>query len=255
MKTIKSYSILFLFLVAILAASCGKDNIQGDQNVVKETRMQVAFNEVINDGSFNVFYAHDTAYRIIIEAESNLIPHIRTIVNSRSLEIDTRENLNPNYPINIYVTSPDIDGLILNGSGLLSADSVNTTELSVQLSGSGRIDGVFYTNLLGLGISGSGTINAAAYTTQIDTRISGSGNVDISGTADKGFMKISGSGHIGAYNLVQERGEVVISGSGNVYVTVMDYLKVDISGSGSVYYRGNPVIETNISGSGSIYNY
>ncbi len=250
------YSILIIAIMALVSTGCHKnEKIVGNQTVTTETRVIVAFNELINDGTFNVYYEHDTVYQIRIEAESNIIPHIRSIVHGRSLELDTQDNLHNNYPINIYVKSPEINSLILSGSGTMSADSVNTDELNLDISGSGRIYGVFWTDRIGLALSGSGSIDAAIYTNLMDSRISGSGNIGLTGTADQGVLKISGSGNINAYDLLQKESDVSISGSGSIYVTVMDHLRVDISGSGSVFYRGNPTLETNISGSGTIKNY
>ena len=115
--------ILGVILLAILSTTgCRKyAKIEGNNNVESETRMLVSFDKVDNEATFNVYIRHDSLYTVTVEAESNLIPHIRTIVNGNTLQIDTRENLRNNYPINIYVTplyfmvpiSADLDLLFL----------------------------------------------------------------------------------------------------------------------------------------------
>ena len=58
----------------------------------------------------------DTINEVILEGESNLLNHVRTIVNGNSLVIDTRENLNPNHTIYVTVKTPVLKGAYLSGS-------------------------------------------------------------------------------------------------------------------------------------------
>ena len=82
----------------VLNSGCTKmRSIEGNGSIITETRNSVSFNFVENRGSFNVYIVKDTVFYIDIEAESNLIPHIRTTVHGNTLEIDTRENLDNNF--------------------------------------------------------------------------------------------------------------------------------------------------------------
>lgn len=256
MQRTSQISILFILFLALLYSGCNKDDlIVGNQVVATETRQQVLFDELINEGNFNVYFEYDTVSEITIEAESNLIEHIRTIVNGRTLEIDSRESLRTHYPINIYVKSPGLNTLRLSGSGSITADSLAANDLNVVLSGSGNISGAFWARQMGIGISGSGIVHAAVYADNLTSHLSGSGDMNLNGTATNGNLKVSGSGNVNAYDLIQNESAVTISGSGNMYLFVLDYLNVTITGSGSVFYRGNPDIDTHITGSGTIKNY
>jgi hypothetical protein len=83
--------------------------------------------------------------------------------------------------------------------------------------------------------------------------LSGSGKVQASGSAKEVKATISGSGEVLAANLVTDKCDVRISGSGDVEINVNKELDAHISGSGSVSYRGNPAhVNSHSSGSGSV---
>lgn len=245
--------IIIIALFLTLGTGCSKlVRIDGNGSVVTETRYSVSFNYVENQGSFDVYIIQDTISFVEIQAESNLIPHIRTIVHGNTLEIDTRENLGNNYSMNVIVHTPVIDGVALSGSGLIDVDNIETGTFEAVLSGSGVIYGDvssvnFYTSL-----SGSGEIDFFVDTDVSKAIISGSGDIKLNGISNYADYKISGSGNIDAFGLPVNECTAKISGSGNIYTTVSDLLNITISGSGNLYYRGDPSINSNISGSGLI---
>lgn len=253
MKTINKIFLGILATTLIWSEGCNKlQRIDGNDMVKTETRTLVSFNQMKNEGSFNIYIKQDSVFEATVEAESNLIPHIRTLVNGNTLVIDTRENLYNHFPINIYVKTPFINGARQSGSGYIQLDSLNTDNMEVNISGSGSIKGQIITNYLNASISGSGSIDLYAEASSTDTKISGSGDIMLVGKSFTGTHTISGSGSIRASNFLQNEVIAKISGSGNMYLNVSDKLDVTISGSGSVYYIGDPQLSINISGSGSV---
>lgn len=240
-------------LVTIWSTSCKKITGIGGNNIVEsETRSLVSFDKVENDGTFSVFIRQDSVFTATVEAESNLIPYVRTRVNGNTLIIDTRENLKNNVPINVYVTTPIIHSATLSGSGFVTLDSLDTDNLEVVLSGSGKISGYAKTDFAVTRISGSGNITLESYTESMDARISGSGDLDLTGETSSGTFTISGSGAIHSYNYFQKNCIAKISGSGDMQLNVSELLDVNISGSGSVYYIGSPGLNVKITGSGQV---
>lgn len=245
---------MFGILTVFMFSGCYNHwhKVEGNYDLVQETRQLSTFTQVSNEGEFDVYIIQDSLSEVTIEAESNLIPLIQTQVHGNSLEIKTKDNLQNNYPMKIYVHTSGITDVSLSGSGLIHMEDIEAGNVDVTLSGSGNIfvSGTF--DILDCSISGSGSADIGVEANQIQANISGSGEMEIWGTADKGEFDISGSGSISAYEMVLQECYATISGSGNMQVTVEDYLNVKISGSGSVYYMGTPVIESNISGSGNI---
>ena len=254
MKTRNIIILIPLLLMILLVSSCykGWNRIEGNYDVAVETRYLNPFNRVYNEGSFDVYIIPDTVYYVVIEAESNLISRIATIVKGSNLEVTTNDNLQNHYPMKVYIHTPDIHGVFLSGSGLIDATDISTPFLEIALSGSGYVNFVGEAETLYVSISGSGDGVIDAVSEEIEAKISGSGELQMFGSANKGTYFISGSGEIRAYDLVLQECYADISGSGDMFISVEDYLDVTISGSGSVYYLGDPVIDTHISGSGNV---
>jgi hypothetical protein len=254
MKTQKLICGLFLLTMAIFFAGCygGWHSIDGNYDVMTETRDMPDFKKVFNEGEFDVYVIQDGSSYVEVEAESNLIPLIRTRIEGSALVVDTKDNLQNHFPMKVYVHTSEINEIKLSGSGLMHADSIATGDFQTSLSGSGNMFISGTANDVDCAISGSGDIEYGVVCDEINVKISGSGEMELFGEANKSEIHISGSGNIRAYEMLVQDCYVTISGSGDVYVNAEDYLNVDISGSGNVYYLGNPVIDTKITGSGNL---
>ncbi len=245
--------VVFIMLLSTTYYSCSKLNsINGNGHVLTEERRLVNFDQINNEGQFNVYITYDTIYQAIVEAETNLIPYIRTIVNGNTLRIDSRENLRPGMPINIYIKTPDVKYIELSGSGTIVCDSVYGDNVGATISGSGSIEARLYGALADLDISGSGNMILDVESQMTYCKISGSGDMYVAGYSPEGNFNISGSGNINSFEFYQDKLDAKISGSGNMYVNVADFLTAKISGSGSVFYIGDPSIDVSITGSGSV---
>jgi len=248
-------TVLVIVFVSLLFLNYGCRKypfLEGNGNLTSETRTSVSFNSVENQGDFNVYYVHDSVFRVVVEAESNLIPYIRTVVNGNTLEIDTRENLQNNYVMKVTVYSPVLYAVTLSGSGLINTGLVVEDNFEVKLRGSGIIYGDVTSLYFHSALSGSGEIDFGVNSENTKAVISGSGTIKLLGESSYADYHISGSGNIESYNLQLNECIAKISGSGNIYTNVSDYLNVKISGSGDLYYIGNPIIDVDISGSGNV---
>lgn len=254
MKTKNAFIIIILLMTGLSFTGCYKawHIIEGNYDVQTETRSISGFSHVFNEGSFDVYIIQDASGEVIIEAESNLIPLVRTRIEGSALVVDTKDNLHNNYPIKVYVHTMELDEARLSGSGLLRIEDFNTGDIDIDLSGSGDVFFSGNATDVKCNISGSGDMELGLTCVELEAKISGSGEMEIYGEASKGDLNISGSGSIRAYDMLFQECKARISGSGDMYVNVADYLDVTISGSGSVYYLGNPIVEADISGSGNV---
>lgn len=254
MKTRNVTAGLLALLFTMMLTGCYKawHHVEGNYDVQSETRTLPDFEKVFNEENFDVYIIQDGLSEVEIEAESNLIPLIRTRLEGSALVIDTRDHLRNNYPMKIYVHTSEVSELRISGSGLMEAENILASDLSLILSGSG--DMFFSGNChdVECKISGSGSVDLGIMCDVVEADISGSGEVEIWGESSFGDFSISGSGSIRAYELLLKECQAKISGSGSMYLTVEDYLYVDISGSGSVFYLGTPEVDTRITGSGTV---
>jgi hypothetical protein len=236
MKTIKLTLVLSLFIVLFGATSCVDDLfIEGNGHVRSEFRMASGFDEIASSGDFNVTVTYGSKYSVEVSAESNLLSYIETDIVGNTLKIRTRglHSLRQNYPIEVFITTPVLNGLSLSGSGLIETDSFVSDYFKVSLSGSGDIDTYVSADRVKANVSGSGTIY-------------------LEGDAAESEFVVSGSGKIKSFNLAQLNCQAVISGSGDMFINASRTLDAHISGSGRVFYINYPVIHTSISGSGGV---
>jgi len=141
--------------------------------------------------------------------------------------------------ITIYITTPEINGLGVSGSG----DIIAENEIK--------------TKILDLAVSGSGNIKLSELSAErVKTTISGSGDIVLAGktAAQDLSVAISGSGNFKGFNFSADDVSIKIAGSGNVDVEANKNLFVRLAGSGNVNYKGNPMIDQSIAGSGKVRN-
>ena len=216
--------------------SCRKTLVDGPS--VTRTYNVTGFNGVNENIDAEVHYTQDKNYKVEIYAQSDIQNDIETPVVDGELRLQFRKftNWTRHNKIIVYVSSPDVKSLGVNGSG------------SVHVSAP------IQSNNLKLKVNGSGSVNISSFEGQsITSDISGSGRITVSGgTTTTSDLRISGSGDIDMLGLYAQNVNAQISGSGTATVNVSNSLDVRISGSGRVYYRGTPSVYTNISGSGKV---
>lgn len=238
MKTIK---LLFFSGIILLlgATSCIEDFIvRGNGIETSEARITLDFNQVKSEGNFDVHITNGNEFDVVVNAESNIIPYIETNVTGNTLRIYVRgvHDINNRLPMEVYITTPTLRSVVQSGSGIITTDYFAANQFEAIVSGSGKIE-------------------TAVDAVNVNAIVSGSGILLMSGEATGADLLVSGSGKIDAYDLNLRDCEAIISGSGNMWITVERYIKASISGSGNIYYSGTPEIETHISGSGNVLNY
>ena len=216
----------------------------GTQLLVGQTtqkREVSAFTEISLRIGANVHLKQGNTQLVEVKCSEATLAKLITEVSDRKLLIrypnDSRfSKWNPG-PIDIYVTIPQIDALVISGSGSIVSD--------------GKIE----SRILDATISGSGDIKLADLKAEkVSATISGSGNIHLFGKQNAAELKaaISGSGNVKAIDFPADNIEVKIVGSGNCWVHSTKNLVVKLAGSGNVIYRGNPSIDSSIAGSGKV---
>jgi hypothetical protein len=228
---------LFCIPLLLLVVLAGCDSVSGSRNVVKEDRQLGDFSEVSVSGSMDVYITQGNTRNLTIEAEDNIIPLIETEMHDNDLEIRFKRNTNirNHKPVKIFLTTPVLEGLNLNGSGDVEVKSHFSSPGSMRfsLSGSGDLSGSFNAPEMRVDLAGSGDIELKGQTRDLNISIAGSGNCD-------------------ADELLAETAEVNIAGSGNADVHASRALKANLLGSGNVRYKGEPTINLSKLGSGSV---
>lgn len=211
---------------------------RGSGNVVSETREVSGFRAIEIDYPAQVVVKQGTAEALVIEAEDNLLPNLKSQVRDGTLEIFYRredgKHVNPTETPVITITVQDLADVEFNSAGELTIEKLETDRLDVALSGAGNVDiEEIETGALRVDLSGAGSATA-------------------SGVADSLQLNISGFGDFKGGELHNKDARVSISGAGSATVWVDEDLDAEVSGAGSVSYYGTAAVTRQISGVGGV---
>ena len=232
----KTYFFLLCSITMVSACIHMGERVDGNGNMKSEKRTVSTAERMKVLGDMDV-YVEKGPTSVRVEADENILPYIETSMNDGWLEIRTRDgiNLNSKDPIKVYVSTPEVSGLTVAGSGTIESKDEFSTSHDMEFD-----------------ISGSGDITAVIHSPRVESHISGSGNLHVSGETKDVEIHISGSGNYDGPGLKAENAEVSIAGSGDANLFADERLKASIAGSGDVRYQGNATVDSHISGSGSV---
>lgn len=221
-------------LIFLSVASACNRTVNGTGPIVTETRSLDNATAIELSVPARVTLIKADSFSCIIGAQQNILDLIKTDTDGNDFIIKSDKNFNTEKPVDIVISMPTIEGLVINGSGEINCPNpLHEKELVLEINGSGKLK------------LGGKIIDLSA-------DIRGSGEMYVNGKCEQQKITISGSGYYYGFALETERTKVNISGSGNAEVTVADELNAEISGSGNVQYKGDPHLKTDISGSGNV---
>jgi hypothetical protein len=233
--------LLLIVLATICVMSCNLTDarsfifgIKGDGNITTTERTVAAFDRIDLEGSADVRVHLNAAPRVVITADNNLLPIVKTEVQNGKLSIGTDKSGSfTKFLVEVYTQT--LAELAVSGSGEIKLDDeVQASSFNISVSGSGEIKG------------------AVRCTETLDANISGSGEAKLSGACKILNANITGSGEFKGKTFEAKNASVNLTGSGEADVWATENLNVNITGSGEVSYRGNPKITQNIIGSGEV---
>jgi len=208
--------------------------VDGTGHVENQTRTVAPFSEIVLNINADVVVEVVAKTTMQIHAQRNILDLITTRVKGKKLIIDASQCLGNTDPILIKVFTPNLYKLTVNGSGMIkTANPVTLGEMSLSMSGSGKIYADIHANI-------------------VNTKLSGSGDIIVNGSANKQNIDLKGSGNFKGLGMRTNSVEVDLSGSGKVAVSATNKLVVKLSGSGEVVYAGDPKGKTEVIGSGKV---
>lgn len=143
----------------------------------------------------------------------------------------------------------------ISGSGEAFMDEVYSDNFSATVSGSGNIESnTLNAHQISNVLRGSGTIlNGKVKCEAFRASINGSGTIRSEGVAKESNFALVGSGIIDCSNLTANTVNNAITGSGRVYITVIERIDSSIVGSGQLLFGGEPLrVNNTVQGSGGV---
>ncbi|MCA1638521.1 MAG: DUF2807 domain-containing protein [Acidobacteria bacterium] len=189
--------------------------IKGSGTSKIQQRNVSGFKRVDAGGALNVEVDAQKDFSVTVEADDNLLEHIKTEVNGDTLKIYSEGKISPTAKLNVKISMPEIQGLNLSGASDGKITNVRTDSLELKASGASEV-----------------VIVGEAKTLEADA---------------------SGASTIDAENLDVEDANVEASGASKAMVSATNNLEADASGASKISYTGEPKnIKQNSSGASSI---
>ena len=220
----KKIIITFIALLTLCSCAIERDN----KRTGKETTMAVNvkdFTELEIAGSFNVYFTQGNTTSVKVKGYEKYLKNVKITSDGKTLSIGIHKswkNLSYFYDdIEVYVTSPNIRGISIAGSGEFTYNNkIDTDRMFISVAGSGEVDikDIICDKIQGE-IAGSGDINIKRITTaNAELSVAGSGDIDIENAViDNVACEIAGSGDIELKgNIKHHTQEVAGSGSVNI---------------------------------------
>lgn len=235
----------FLFVATVFSLISCSFSASASEPQIEETRVVKAFTQILVKGSPTVIYTQGNKCSVKVKAPQNLIKEIKTVSNGNLLEIGRDDKLrklgfnNSNDMIVVYVTSPDIVGVDVMGSGeFVSEKPIDTDNISLKVRGSGEISvkGHLICDNAKILVAGSGDINVSdleALTSNV--QVVGSGDINLrQRNVNQTRVELTGSGDIEIDCLNCDKLNSVLTGSGDISISgSVRQLKKSKAGSGS----------------------
>lgn len=189
--------------------------VKGSGNVAMERRDLGGFKAIEVGGVFHVEVTAQKEFGVEIEADDNLLRHIKTEVRGGKLSIEMDKKVSTKHTMTIRITAPDIDDLEVSGAASVTVNDLKNTGINVGSSGASKIR--------------------------------------ITGETAKLIVDVSGATRVEADGLRAENAIVDASGASHVNVHVTGQLRADASGASKIVYSGSPAnVEKKSSGASHI---
>ena len=237
------------------------DAVKGDGILARDQRMIGAVQGLEVNGSVLVDVRVGPAASLVVEADGNLLPLVRTDVRGDTLVVEMTRSYRSNNPVRVTYTVPRLGGVRHTGSGHVSVQGLNgaslnvaqkgsgsmlltgqVANLDVDNNGSGSIDGATLQSAsANLAQTGSGRVNVGQVRGDYAlVRLDGSGQLRVAGSVRMLTARATASGHLDLANLVSEQADLTSTGSGGLTANVRQSLVAQNGGSGGIRVYGNP---------------
>lgn len=237
------------------------DTVTGNGVLAHDVRTAGNVSAIDVSGPLEVNVRVGVAPSLEVDADSNLLPMIRTEVVGGVLRMWVQGSARSNNSMRVTYTVPSLGYVNASGSTRLNISDLNGAPLDLSKSGSGAVNLSGRVSRLDVRLSGSGHLNASALKSgdaninlsgssrttlgqvqgnSLTAHVTGSGSLQASGSVASVNAHTSGSGGINLTALASEQADLIASGSGDITATVKRSLQAQSSGSGHITVYGNP---------------
>jgi len=224
----------FLVVLSFLFSCVGSKGVTGTGPVIEDARMLTSVNEIVLDGSMDVRLMAADEQSIIVHAQAEIQPVLKTMVKGETLTIFIEGSASMTEGTYVEISIPMLKSVTTKGSGSVNGGGFKGDKLSISTDGSGSV-----------------TLKELVYDSYT-SKVSGSGGIELEGRGKKLDVETDGSGDINATGLIVDKAKATTKSSGSIMVSVGGELKAKIGGSGDIKYNGSPKVDLEDNGSGEL---
>ncbi len=246
----------------------GGDAVSGDGRLAHQRRNAGNVSALEVGGPLEVNVRVGAAPSLQVEADSNLLPLIKTEVTGNTLRMWVEGNVRSNNSLRVTYTLPTLTEVRATGSGRLTISELNGAPLTFSKTGSGSANLSGRVGRLELRHTGSGQVNASALQagdanltlsgsgrmslgqvqgSALTVNVNGSGSLQAGGAVTSLNAHVHGSGGANLAALSSDQADLTTNGSGDITALVRRSLVAQSNGSGRITVYGNPA-QRNVSG-------
>lgn len=250
------------------AFSSDAGTVEGNGVAARDVRQVASLAGLDVGGAMVVDVKVGPAPSLVVQADANLLPLIRTEADGGTLKVYAERPIHSHTPVHITYTVPHLTDLRAGGSGRVAVAGLDGAPLTVRRSGSGAIQVAGRVASLDAKSSGSGMLDASALHSASATvsmsgsgqvtlgqvrgdfarfDISGSGGLSAAGAVQSLTVRVHGSGSAQLEGLASQDADLVATGSGGVTATVRQSVRGQTHGSGGIRVYGHPA-QSSVSG-------
>jgi len=205
---------IIVIATCIVVAGCSRPGIKGDGEIKTEDRPISDYSKIVVSGGYRIKWSSGKP-ALTISADQNLLPLIKTVVNGKTLQIDSAEQLAPTESIKITLSSATLAEVRLTGGNNFRAAQISGHDLNIESTGASSIH--------------------------------------VEGSVTNLKADLTGASRLDAKSLHTQNATLSLLGASDAAVNVSDALKVSVTGAGSLIYSGDPKsVEQNVAGAGNI---
>jgi len=234
--------IAIALLLALLTSSCVFDinmgqGKRGNGEIVEETREITGdFTAVYASEGLDVFVLQDKEFKILVEADENIIDLIGTDISDGRLKIHAIENIG-HATKKVYVSLPNVTALrSSSGADLIAQNVIKADKITLDAS------------------SGS-DLQAEVNADEVVADASSGADIKVSGEANMLYADASSGSDIKARGLLAKRCNADASSGADIAVNVSESLTADASSGADISYTGEATVQKKKSVSGSVHKY
>ena len=230
--------------------------IVGSGKVVTQEMDLRDFERVSVGHAFQVEIRHDDGYRVTIEVDENVLPHLRVVKEGNTLQIGLERGVtvSGNVTLRGVVSLPALNGVEASGASRVDLSGFQSkADLTIHASGASEISGEIDGGNADFEASGASEIQLNSTVQDASIEATGASKITLSGGGQNLTITASGASPVDLSEFPAKDAKIDASGASNVTVQLTGTLDAEASGASHVYYLGSPVLgKVNTSGASSI---